>query len=177
MSTLIPSNLLASTIASGDDGERKFVLRSSAGGEKFTIRYFGAFFEQYGLIVADDKPSLVIATAVDTGDEITIFDGAAHGYNNMFVDLYDAQAMAERVANTVFTHEGVSDFGVEIVVFDNIDWDEEEGDLTNDEGQIQLIDGHTISSEQLRADGFDAIGIDVLVPSGQRVEILNESLA
>lgn len=142
-----------------------------------SIRYSGSILEEYGLIVDHEQPSLVVARAVDTGEEIVLFDAARHGYDAMFVEEYDSDELAERVADTLLERDGVAVFEVEIAVVDNIDWDDEEDDFRDEEGVLRLISGEEISAERLRADGFDALGITVVSPDGIRDEVVSEELA
>jgi hypothetical protein len=73
--------------------------------------------------------------------------------------------------------DGHTDFVVEVHLFDNIDWDDEEDDFRDDSGALRLITGQQITPEQLRADGFDAFTMTVIAPDGSRADIVNEELA
>lgn len=179
MTVLTPTHLAGHVLAidSDEDIVRAFALRSAEGGRRFEIRYSGSILEEYGLIVDHEQPSLVVARAVDTGEEIVLFDAARHGYDAMFVEEYDSDELAERVADTLLERDGVAVFEVEIAVVDNIDWDDEEDDFRDEEGVLRLISGEEISAERLRADGFDALGITVVSPDGIRYEVVSEELA
>ena len=179
MTVLTPTHLAGHVLAidSDEDIVRAFALRSAEGGRRFEIRYSGSILEEYGLIVDHEQPSLVVARAVDTGEEIVLFDAARHGYDAMIVEEYDSDEMAERVADTLLERDGVAVFEVEIAVVDNIDWDDEEDDFRDEEGVLRLISGEEISAERLRADGFDALGITVVSPDGIRYEVVSEELA
>lgn len=179
MTVLTPTHLAGHVVAidSDEDIVRAFALRSAEGGRRFEIRYSGSILEEYGLIVDHEQPSLVVARAVDTGEEIVLFDAARHGYDAMFVEEYDSDELAERVADTLLERDGVAVFEVEIAVVDNIDWDDEEDDFRDEEGVLRLISGEEISAERLRADGFDALGITVVSPDGIRYEVVSEELA
>lgn len=179
MTVLTPTHLAGHVLAidSDEDIVRAFALRSAEGGRRFEIRYSGSILEEYGLIVDHEQPSLVVARAVDTGEEIVLFDAARHGYDAMFVEEYDSDELAERVADTLLERDGVAVFEVEIAVVDNIDWDDEEDDFRDEEGVLRLISGEEISPERLRADGFDALGITVVSPDGIRDEVVSEELA
>lgn len=135
---------------------------SSAGGELFEVRYGGT--------VIEEQPSLVVARAFDTGEEIVLFDAARHGCDTMFVEEFDPSAVASRTADTVLERDGRTAFGVEVEVIDNIDF-------RDDEGVIRLINGDAISAEQLRADGFDALSVTVVTVDGTRHVVVEEELA
>ncbi|NQD41591.1 hypothetical protein [Glutamicibacter halophytocola] len=96
---------------------------------------------EHGLIVGDEVPALVVTRAVDTGEEVVLFDGGRHGYNAMFVDEYDPGDLEARQAETPFELGGCTEFAVEVEVFDNIDWDEEEDELRDEEGVLRLVTG------------------------------------
>ncbi len=175
--TLIPSHLDGHVAILETDVGRRFRLLSSTGSQRFRIKYCGTLLAEHGLIVGDEVPSLVVAQAVDTGEEIVIFDESRHGYNAMFVDEYNHAVLAARRAQTIFSHAGHNEFSVEIEVIDNIDWDDEQDDFRDDSGTLRLIGGAEISAERLRADGFDALGIVVITDDGQRLDIVDEELA
>lgn len=181
MSILIPTHLAGHVepIEKELDIERGFALRSAQGGDRFELRYTGEFLDEHGLIADLEGPGLVIARAVDTGEEIVLFDAAAHGYNAMFVEEYDADELAERRADQLLELDGQTQFAVEVSVIDNIDWDEdgEEDELRDEDGVLRLITGDEITPERLRADGFDALGIDVLTADGTRYNVVSEELA
>jgi len=177
MTTLIPSHLDGHVSILESDTGRRFGLRSSAGSDRFEISYSGELLPEHGLIVGAETPSLVVARAADTGEEIVIFDEGRHGYNAMFVDEHDPAVLDARKPLTMFEHAGQTEFAVEIEVIDNIDWDDEEDDVRDEEGTLRLITGDEISPEQLRADGFDALGVVVITSDGRPVEVVSEELA
>lgn len=177
MNVLIPTHLPAHSIASEMDFGRRFELRSSKGGEAFTVSYFGEILAEHGLIVGGDVPALVLARAVETGEEVVLFDGGRHGYDAMFVDEIDSGVLGARRADTPFELDGCTEFAVEVEVFDNIDWDEEEDDFRDEDGALRLITGEEISSERLRSDGYDVLGVTITKPDGTRIDIVAEELA
>lgn len=179
MNARIPTNLVGhvTTLESEMDIVRQFALVSSAGGRDFEIRYSGTILEEHGLIVDHENPSLVVARAVDTREEVVLFDAARHGYDAMFVEEYDAEELAERTAGTLLERDGNTVFAVEIGVVDNIDWDDEEDDFRDEEGVLRLITGEEISSERLRADGYDALNVVATAADGTEYEVVQEELA
>lgn len=177
MRTSIPSHLAGHVAVLETDTGRWFGLRSSEGADRFEIRYSGELIAEHGLIVGDETPSLVVARAVDTGEEIVIFDEGRHGYNAMFVDEHDPAVLDARQARIVFEHEGRTEFAVEVEVIDNIDWDDEEDEFRAADGALRLLTGEEISPERLRADGFDALGVTVITSDGRRLDIVDEELA
>lgn len=180
MSVSIPSHLAGHVVALTDSEEpgRTFALRSSVGGAAFELRHCGEIYAEYGLMVAGDAaPLLVVVRAVDTGEEFVLFDGGRHGYDAMFCDEFDPDVLDARVADQLFERDGDSVFGVEVTVFDNVDWDDEEDDFRDDDGVVRLITGEAIDSDRLRSDGFDAIGVTVVTADGARHSVVEEELA
>ncbi|WP_394552615.1 hypothetical protein ACDF64_17465 [Agromyces sp. MMS24-JH15] len=179
MSIRIPTHLAdhATPVDSDSDDGRTFVLRSSAGAGLFEIRHTGEVMLEHGLIVDEDAPTLVVARAIDTGEEVVVFDGGRHGYNAMFADEYDADELDARRPEALLERDGHTVFTVEIRLFDNIDWDDEEDEFRDDDGTLRLITGEAISPERLRTDGFDAVGIAVTTADGRRFDIVEEELA
>lgn len=192
----IPSNLVGHVLPLEDpeaDGiQRSFALGSQAGGVGFEIYYFGELFEPENYLDGNAKlivgthrgtdretPAIVVARPLSTAgtSDIVLFDGAVHGYDAMFVQDYDPALLASRSVENQLEINGESVFAVTISVIDNIDWDEEEVDFLDENSQLRLLNGTVIDAEQLRADGYDAIGIDVVDAHGRSTEILNEELA
>lgn len=57
MTTLIPSHLAGHATVLETSVGRRFGLRSSAGSDRFEIRYSGELMAEHGLIVGDETPS------------------------------------------------------------------------------------------------------------------------
>jgi len=174
MSIPIPTHLAGHAIAEETDYGRRLMLRSSRGGTLFMIHYSGQRWQ--GFIVGDEIPALVIARALDTDETVVVFDGGRHGYDAMFVDEYDAEALDARSPDATLELDGSTAFALEIQLFDNISWDEEDDDLRDEAGVLRLISGEEISSDRLRADGYDAVGITAITPGGERFDIVSEEL-
>lgn len=176
VSALIPTHLAGHVIPLETEHGRRFVLRSSAGGTLFETRYSGELLPEHGLIVGAAAPSLVVARALDTGEEVVVFDGGRHGYDAMFAEEHDPESLAARRPDTVLERDGHSAFAVEVTVMDNIDWDDEADDFRDEAGVLRLITGEEISAERLRADGYDALGVTVIWPDDRRGDVVDEEL-
>lgn len=161
------------------DIEWRGQIQSSAQNKKFRIKYYGDFFEKYGLIVSTDfAPALVVAEDVETGEQILLFDGCQHGYNAMFCDEYSKEQVSNRpLSNTFADKDGNEVFEVLVSVYYNIDYNEELEDFQNEEGEVELISGEIISVETLFRNGFDFIQIQLINPQGESINILEEELA
>ncbi|MER6355929.1 hypothetical protein ABT186_29960 [Streptomyces sp. NPDC001634] len=76
-------------------------LCGPAGQTRFRLRYHGDVSE--GLITDDAQglPALVHAVPA-SGEPVLLFDGSAHGYNALFCDTWDAQALRARRADRTY---------------------------------------------------------------------------
>ena len=161
------------------DIEWRGQIQSSEQNKKFRIKYYGDFFEKYGLIVGTDfAPALVVAEDVETGEQILLFDGCKHGYNAMFCDEYSEEQISNRPLTHTFSDKnGNEAFEVLISAYYGIDYNEELEDFQDEEGKIELITGEVISEETLFRNGFDFIQIQLINAQGEKINILEEELA
>lgn len=145
----------------------------------FEIWYYGDLFlvesEGREYIVATDKaPALVVAKHLGTGEEIVVFDGAQHGYDNMFCDTYAAEALASRSLQRL----DIPASKIIVELGEGIDYEEEKDEYDFDEeGKVILIDGRHVAWEDVLVDGFDYIGISYIDEKGEKISFLDEELA
>lgn len=152
---------------------------SSTLSRKFRIKYYGEIIEKHQLI-CDSKvaPVLVFAEDIDTKECILLHDGAVHGYNAMFCDEYDLEVLSKREHEFAYLNlEGNDVFEVLIYVYNGIDYDSELEDFINEEGQVVLLNGNIITVDELKRDGYDFIGVDVIDEKGVRRNIVQFELA
>lgn len=76
-------------------------LCSSTGNELLEVWYYGDLLTVKGetqsyLVDSDVAPGLVTARDPESGEEFVIFDGGRHGYDNMFCDEHDLEALEHR---------------------------------------------------------------------------------
>lgn len=95
---------------------RRFALRSSAGGELFSVHFAGELWDAYNLIVSSaDTLALVVAVAEDTGERVTVFDASVHGRSA-------PGGGADREASERYTSpQGTDVFRIEVEVIDDED--------------------------------------------------------
>ena len=158
-------------------------IRSHAGGEYFEIYYFGELFRSETLpndYIVDfyDEGELVpcklVAKCVKTGEEILLFDGAAHGYNAMFCD----EPGAEKVARRELVKFNLPPRKIHLKFGYSIDYDDEMDEYETDEsGKVLLINGGTTSWDEVKANGFDYIAVSCEDEAGEITEILSLELA
>ena len=74
---------------------------SQTGNDLLEVWYYGDFFmvsgEERNYIVGTDfAPEKIVAKDPETNEEILIFDGTVHGYDNMFCDVYTEEQINDR---------------------------------------------------------------------------------
>ncbi len=158
-------------------------LRSGAGNELFEIHYFGDLFEAPHLdnpYIVDrydeDRhiPCRVVAKDIETGEEILLFDGAQHGYDAMFCDEFDPEELEARS----LTQYPLPPSRIRIDFSYGIDYEDEKEDYEIDENdRVTLINGETISWEEVKRNGFDSISIVCEDEQGNKTEIVALELA
>jgi hypothetical protein len=161
------------------DIEWRGQIQSSTQSKRFKIKYYGELYDEYQLICATDfAPELIYAVDIESNEEILLFDGAQHGYDPMFCDEFTPEQLTQRpVIHEFIDQDQQNTFEVIIKVYHNIDYDEEMESLSNAAGEIELISGKIISAEQLKADGFDFIQINVMNSLGHEYSIFERELA
>lgn len=156
-------------------------IQSSTEGRQFRIKYYGELYkwevrqeEPYlshfykhhgkafnGLITATDfAPELIYAVDIISNEEILLFDGCRHGYNNLFCDTYTTAQLQQRKAGHLFADAtGNEVFEIVVHAFFNVDYEDEAENFMNKEGKATLITGEIVDLPYLKRNGFDAIAI------------------
>ncbi|MEU1184919.1 hypothetical protein ABZ464_46360 [Streptomyces sp. NPDC005820] len=152
-------------------------LRSKDGRTRFQLRYYGELFE--GLIVGDDLPALLYAVT-ESGQQILLFDGAAHGYDAMFCESWDEDGLRTRRADQVYVDaDGEDTFELVVWAGYNIDWEDERQSFADadDPDFVTLVDGRRIPLEVARHAAFDAVSITATNARGRATDVVSEELA
>ena len=153
------------------------LLRSSTGGERFEIWYYGDLLQVDGtpyIVGTEQVPSEIVARDADTGEEILLFDGTLHGYNAMFCEDYTKEQRDSR-ALIRWEHPPTR---VKVWVACSIDYDEEREFFDfNEKGDCLLWDGRCMPWEQVITDGIDGLVISLQREDGSWQDIVNEELA
>ena len=168
----------ASNIKSGD--YLSVDIQSKNGNTLFEVYYYGDLFEVNRKklpCIVDNKtgiPCKIVAKDTETGEEILLFDGYRHGYNAMFCDEFDPEEVKKRalVKYDIAPCKIHIDFGY------SIDYEEEKEDYeVDEEDRVTLINGETISWEEVKRNGFDYISIICETENGEKAEIVSLELA
>lgn len=161
------------------DIEWRGQLQSSSQGKKFKIHYCGEYATDIDLLVDhEDYPVLVYAEDVETKERILLFDYAKHGYDAMFCEEYEEEILQEREGQLKeLGLAGAHTFEIIVYAYHNIDYDEEMEEFFNGNNEIELLSGAIITPEELKRNGFDFFGIDVIDHYGNRQAIVEFELA
>ena len=155
-------------------------IQSKNGNSLFEVYYYGDLFEVKGeklpFIVDNEAeiPCKIVAKDIETGEEILLFDGYRHGYNAMFCEEFDSAEVEKRtlVKYDIAPCKIHIDFGY------SIDYEEEKEDYeVDEEDRVTLINGETISWEEVKRNGFDYISIVCETENGEKAEIVSLELA
>ncbi|WP_286442404.1 MULTISPECIES: hypothetical protein [unclassified Myroides] len=154
-------------------------LQSSSQGKKFKIHYCGEYATDINLLVNDeDYPVLVYAEDIETQERILLFDYAKHGYDAMFCEEYEEEILQERDGQLQELElGGEHTFEIIAYAYHNIDYEEEMEEFLNENNEIELLSGAVIAPEELKRNGFDFFGIDVVNQDGNRQTIVEFELA
>ena len=174
-------------------------VQSSTGGRRFLIRYYGSLYtwevkpvekhllhhhKHYGkafnglICGTDEAPELIFAVDPESGEEILLFDGCRHGYDNLFCDTWTPEEVSRRAAAELYRDaDGNELFEVVAYAFHNIDYDEEREEFEDAEGRISLLSGEIVDLPYLQRNGFDGFGIMLYSANGEKVKAHERELA
>ena len=155
-------------------------IQSKNGNTLFEVYYYGDLFEVKRKklpCIVDNKtgiPCKIVAKDTETGEEILLFDGYQHGYNAMFCDEFDLEEVEKRV----LVKYNIAPSRIHIDFGYSIDYEEEKEDYEIDEeDMVTLINGESLSWEEVKRNGFDYISIICETKEGEKVEIAALELA
>ena len=162
--------------------EKDFVsvtICSQSGNDKLEIWYYGDIFTvlsegQDYIVDTDFAPEKIVARDPETGEEILIFDGTRHGYDNMFCDLYTEEQINNRDLKKL-------DIPASVIILElgySIDYEDEKEDYDFDEnGEVILINGSKMSWDDVILNGFDYLGLSYIDKNGEKIQFVNCELA
>ena len=136
--------------------------------EDIQLYYFGQLIDVKGeknkyISDSGDKPMLIVGRY--KGEDFIIHDNSQHGYDNMFCDMYSLEQTNDRplVKLDVDAKRFILEIGY------SIDYDEN--------GDMILIDGRTMSFEDVKMNGFDYISISYEAQNGEVIQFVDIELA
>ena len=154
-------------------------LCSTTGNELLEVWYYGDLLTlneepQLYIVPSYFAPELVTARDPESGEEFVIFDGGRHGYDNLFCDEQDPDALERRPLRRY----DIPASRLVLVLGYSIDYEDEKEDFEPDEnGTVELISGERMPWEQVKRDGIDYIALYYVNEEGKQVQILDAELA
>lgn len=156
-----------------EDNFEKVFLSTSSGSNLFEIYYYGNIVDGY-ICSTEEKFEKIVAKSIDTGEEILIFDGAVHGYDNMFCVKHTPEELEDRELIKL-------DFGlakVEVSLEYSIDYESEIDNYDfDDENNVILVNGEKMSWDDVKLNGITWISINLIDDKGKSVCIVDAELA
>ena len=142
-------------------------LSNDRNGDLYNIYYYGE--------IADGSyaPELIVAKSVKSDDEIVLFDGAVHGYDNMTWQSHEGDLSNRKLFK--FDSQPVK---VKIVAEYSIDFDDEK-DFWEfiDENHVLSDHGRTISWDELKRNAISWLTITLIDNNGEESTIVDVELA
>ena len=154
-------------------------ISSAAGNELLEIWYYGDMYTVSGeerdyIVDTDFAPGKITARDPKTNEEILIFDGTKHGYDNMFCDVYTEEQIQNRDLKKL-------DIPASVIILElgySIDYEDEKEDYEFDEnGDVILADGSKMSWEDVVCNGFDYLALSYIDENGEKIQFVDCELA
>lgn len=163
---------------SGKNGVVTVNIADSKGGRLFEILHCCEPVNIKGfenpLYIGMEYPSGFIAESVVTGERIILFDSTVHGYDAMFCNTGNSPEISDRPLKKAY----FSPCEIRMKLFYGIDYEQEKEYYNFDEnGNCILVNGKTVSWEQVLNDGIDAIALYYRNTGGKWIEFAEEELA
>ena len=123
------------------------------------IKYYGGYkfieyFQQSFITSTSFGPPTIIAVD-ENGNDILLFDGCLHGYDNLFNHYnWTNEKINNRVLDQKLFPENQAYFDIIIGVFYDVNFDQEFGEDLNSEGKLEASNGNYITLDTLKRDGF-----------------------
>lgn len=153
-------------------------IADSQNGRRFEIWYYGKFLEikmlKYPIIVGTEfSVPKFVARSVKTGEEILLFDRVFHGYDAMFCDSFTE----EQIENRPLKKLDIPPAKIRIKFSYNIDDCDKEDYNFDENGRCILLNGSTMSWEEVKANGMDYIALYYKNEKGKWIEFAEDELA
>ncbi|MCW2255955.1 hypothetical protein M2263_002046 [Providencia alcalifaciens] len=174
--TYLPENLI---LLNENEILTEVYLGFQASGDLFTICHNGQLFlvqdEPMDYIVAkENSPLKIVAKHSISGKEIMIFDGSLYGYDAMFCD----EPGESTLLSLPLIQYNFPPSALKLSFFYNIDYEDEKDNYEfNAQGDVNLINGHSMSWENVKRNGFDAFTLTFLDANENELEVVSLELA
>ncbi len=126
------------------------------------------------LYIGMEYPSGFIAESITTGERIILFDSVIHGYDAMFCNSENNPEISYRPLKKAY----FSPCEIRMELFYDIDYENEKKHFNFDKnGNCILVNGKSISWEQVLNDGIDAMALYYRSSGDSWIEFAEEELA
>ena len=175
----IPSHLVGFVKDCENKGFVQMTLCSSAANDLFEILYYGDLFQVKGeeqpyIVNTQVAPMKIVAKDIATGEEILVFDGGKHGYDNMFCDEY----RTEQIENRALKQYEIPSSKLILKIGYGIDYESEKEDYDIDKDEnVLLINGDKMPWKDVKRNGFDYIALYYVNTNGKVIQFLDCELA
>ena len=155
------------------------IICSKTGNDLLEVWYYGDLFlvQSEGrnyIVETESAPVKITARDPETNEEILVFDGVKHGYDNMFCDVYTE----EQINNRELKKLDIPASQLVLELGYSIDYEDEKDYYDFDEnGHVILINGNKISWEDMTLNGFDYLSLSYIDKNGEKIHFADYELA
>ena len=152
---------------------------SKIGNDLLEVWYYGDLFlvqseERNYIVETEYAPVKIVARDPETNEEILVFDGAKHGYDNMFCDVYTE----EQINNRELKKLDIPASQLILELGYSIDYEDEKDYYDFDEnGYVILINGNKMLWEDMTLNGFDYLSLSYIDKNGEKIHFADYELA
>ena len=150
-------------------GGYRFQLCAQDGSDDFKILFYGNLMGKHLIAATEDAFSKVIAKALSSGEEILVFDGMVHGYNNLA--CYEHSEAIERPLKESDFGQGKIFIEIESLPDDESDWelDEDRNVIINEDKKIPW--------QEFKRNAICWLQVYFVTKDGHKKEIIDEELS
>lgn len=152
---------------------------SKTGNDLLEVWYYGDLFlvqseERNYIVETEYAPVKIVARDPETNEEILVFDGVKHGYDNMFCDVYTE----EQINNRELKKLDIPASQLILELGYSIDYEDEKDYYDFDEnGYVILINGNKMLWEDMTLNGFDYLSLSYIDKNGEKIHFADYELA
>ena len=170
-----PDNIKINNLRALED-EQTWVrqIEDSEGNNKFKLHFFGHF--ENGIITSKGElPIIVKAISTQTQQEITLFDGAKHGYNAVFWQEFSSKIDTRVIDNELSIYEQ-TDFEIVLRLRYSLEVKKEFDSDLKQNGFVTNNRGENLDASGFQ-NGFDSIEVFIFTSNGKIAQIVAEETA
>ncbi|MDR3293663.1 MAG: hypothetical protein LBT20_06135 [Clostridiales bacterium] len=154
-----------------DSNGFNFQIAAQDGTDLFEIWYYGNLIRKKLIVSTDDALTRVVARAVSSGQEILIFDGYTHGYDNLAWQEHDDADKVERTLKKLDLGIGKVFVRTETLPDDEEEWEKDEN------GLVTSDHGRKYKWADFKRDAITWLSVALVTEQGKKANIIDEELA